>query len=69
MRVRCIKEFWINEEDGDDDRVCIEVGSEWEVAEESFMSDIRLVQYGENKFNWLEMYEETFRACFEEVEE
>ena len=66
---KCIKSFSVAEFDGDENIIedvgqQIEVGSIWENEEAAQNNDIRLG----NDSMWLEVSEETFENCFEELE-
>jgi len=66
---KCIKSFSVTKFDGDENIIedvgqQIEVGSIWENEEAAQNNDIRLG----NDSMWLEVSEETFENCFEELE-
>ena len=66
---KCIKSFSVTKFDGDENVIedvgqRIEVGSIWENEEAAQNNDIRLG----NDSIWLEVSEETFENCFEELE-
>ena len=66
---KCIKSFSVTKFDGDENVIedveqQIEVGSIWENEEAAQNNGIRLG----NDSGWLEVNEETFENCFEELE-
>ena len=66
---KCIKSFSVTKYDGDeniveDDLQQIEAGSIWENEEVAPNNEIRLG----NDSMWLDISEETFKNCFEELE-
>ena len=71
---RCIKEFSVPlcDEDGyaveSGEMVPVEVGETFYRSTVTWMNDVRL-EGVENHYAWLEISEETFKECFEEVSE
>ena len=71
---RCIKEFSVPlcDEDGyaveSGEMVPVEVGETFYRSGGTWMNDVRL-EGVENHYAWLEISEETFKECFEEVSE
>ena len=73
-RYRCIKEFSVPlcDEDGcaveSGEMVPVEVGETFYRSTVTWMCDVRL-ECVDNHYAWLEISEETFKECFEEVSE
>lgn len=71
---RCIKEFSVPlcDDDGcaveSGEMMPVEVGETFYRSDGTWMNDVRL-EGVENHYTWLEVSEETFRECFEEVSE
>jgi hypothetical protein len=71
---RCIKEFSVPlcDEDGraieSGEMIPVEVGETFYRSTVTWMNDVRLEGVG-NTYWWLEISEETFKECFEEVSE
>ena len=71
---RCIKEFSVPlcDEDGyaveSGETTPVEVGETFYRSTVTWMNDVRL-EGVENHYAWLEISEETFKECFEEVSE
>ena len=71
---RCIKEFSVPlcDDDGyaveSGEMMPVEVGETFYRSTVTWMNDVRL-EGVENHYMWLEVSEETFRECFEEVSE
>ena len=68
---KCIKEFEVDELDENEsptgNDVIVEKDTFWELEEEAYISDVRLVKL--KTFEWLEICEETLNKFFEEVAE
>jgi len=66
---KCIKEFEVDELDENEsptgNDVIVEKDTFWELEEEAYISDVRLVKL--KTFEWLEICEETLNKFFEEV--
>jgi len=68
-RYRCIKEFHVPlcDDDGcaveSGEMVSVDVGETFYRSDVTWMNDVRL----EHDCTWVEISEETFRECFEEV--
>ena len=71
---RCIKEFSVPlcDEDGyaveSGEMTPVEVGETFYRSTVTWMNDVRLEDV-DNRYGWLEISEETFKECFEEVSE
>ena len=73
-RYRCIKEFYVPlcDDDGCEvdggEMVPVEIGEMFRRSDVTWINDVRL-EGVENTYTWLEISEETFGKCFEEVAE
>lgn len=71
-RYRCVKEFYVHlcDDDGCEDEsgeiVPVKVGETFYLHPVAFVNDVRLVGI-DNNHSWLEMVQEDFEECFEEV--
>ena len=68
---KCIKELIVDELDENEsptgNDVIVEKDTFWELEEEAYISDVRLVKL--KTYEWLEICEETLKEYFEEVTE